>query len=73
MSWSQKYFCVRFGVYYKGKPTHTRNSLYTTRENLPILERVYNLISTYCRENVCFDKRIKYQRVFVYIKMVLIY
>ena len=49
--------------------------VYTTRVNLPILERVYNLISTYCRENVCFeiDKRIKYQRVFVYIKMVLIY
>ena len=23
---SQKYFCVRFGVYYKGKPTHTRKS-----------------------------------------------
>ena len=40
MSRSHKYFCVRFGVYYKGKPT--------------ILERVHSLISNYCHENACF-------------------
>ena len=27
--------------------------MYTTRINLPILERVHKLISNYCRENVC--------------------
>ena len=34
-SWSQKYFCVRFGVYYKGKPAHTRKSSYFDLKLLP--------------------------------------
>ena len=28
--------------------------VYITRVSLPILERVHNLISNYCRENDCF-------------------
>ena len=42
--------CKRVGV----RNIFVSGFVYTTRVSLPILEKVHNLISNYCRENVCF-------------------
>ena len=42
--------CKRVGI----RNIFVSSLVYTTRVSLPILERVHNLISNYCLENVCF-------------------
>ena len=42
--------CKRVGV----RNTFVSSLMYTTRVSLPLLDRVYSLISNYCRENACF-------------------
>ena len=61
--------CKRVGV----RNIFVSGLLYTTRVSLPILERVHNLISNYCRENAFFILITEISEGFVYIKMVFIY